>query len=107
MELNSFNNMFHPYRPILVVHSKYRILLDYVLFADDILSCQRKLINYYDSIFSDITLYTSDGEPTNKALHEMYVPMLWKKVEDQQSIHKAVEINSPLELFEKVICTVV
>ena len=75
------------------------------LFLDDLgmSSCRQKLAKHYSSVFKDILLYTYDKEPTNKALHEMYVPMLWKQVMDPDTVHKDVEINSPLDLFEKVI----
>ena len=67
----------------------------------DLSSCQMKLVHYYES-FSDIQLYTYDKESDNKCFHDIYVPMVWKKVKDPDNIHKDAEINSPLELLNKV-----
>ena len=71
-------------------------------FVDDLLSSQLKLAKYYDSFFTEIILYRSDKEPENKALREIYVPMVWKQIKDPNSADKDVEIKSPLELFKKV-----
>ena len=74
----------------------------YICVSDDLLSSRMKLVNYYDSFFYDILMYTSDKEEDTKALHEIYVPMVWKKVEDPENIHQDIEINSPLELLKQV-----
>ena len=76
-------------------------------FLDDLglASCRKKLAKHYDSFFTDVLLYTPDNEPTKKALHEIYVPMLWKKVRDPDTVRQDEEIKSPLNLFEKVTTT--
>ena len=48
-------------------------------------------------------LYSFGEESDKKALNEIYVPMMWKKVEDPDSAEKDRSINSPMELFEQVI----
>ena len=70
-------------------------------FSADLSSCQMNLTKYYDG-FTDIQLYTNDKEEGHIALTDIYVEMVWKKVEDPENIHKDVEINSPLELLNQV-----
>ena len=65
-------------------------------------SCQKKLARHYGSYFTDIMMYTSDKEPSRRALHEIYVPMIWKHAQDPESTRNDVEINSPFALFEQV-----
>ena len=74
----------------------------YNFCLDDLEICRQKLARHYDSFFTDVLLYTADEEPTNKALHEIYVPMTWKQVTDPETVHEDVEIKSPLALFQKV-----
>ena len=71
------------------------------LFLADLSSCQMNLTKYYDG-FTDVQLYTNDKEEDHIAVDDIYVPMVWKKVEDPENIHKDVEINSPLELLNQV-----
>ena len=66
-----------------------------------LLSCQRKLASYYES-FGDIVLYTSDKEPAITALHDIYVPMVWKKVQDPEDVRKDLEFKSLNEMFNQV-----
>ena len=82
----------------------FPIFFHYFLsFLDDLDSCRRKIAEHYDSVFTDIILYSSDKESEKTAIHDLYVPMVWKKVDDPDTVMKDKDIDSPLSLFRQVV----
>ena len=83
-----------------LISSNYNDLVS--LPVDDLRSCQKKLVQYYDSNFTGVELYSAKKDSDLKPIHEIYVPMLWEVIGEPESAREYQELGSPLELLQKV-----